>query len=122
VCSQSRRNRSDSHEPNQLSEKRLIVRNVADRCEPQQTAIVGSTGSELPPSSPGKTTIEERSGAESGALRPEAEAAGGLDPALALVLRRWPTLAAEQRLAVLEIIATGVALEPEPGAPRVASR
>jgi len=83
---------------------------------------VGSTGSELPRSSPGKTTIEERGGAESGAHRPEAEAAGGLDPALALVLRRWPTLAAEQRLAVLEIIATGVALEPEPGAPRVASR
>jgi hypothetical protein len=59
-------------------------------------------------------------GAESGALRPEAEAAGGLDPALALLSRRWPTLTPEQRLAILEIATTGAALEPEPGAMRVA--
>jgi len=48
ICVQSKAaaTSSDSHEPNQLGEKRLIVRNVADRCEPQQTAIVGSTGFE----------------------------------------------------------------------------
>lgn len=83
---------------------------------------MGSTGFELPADSPSEIEIGIVGGAESGAYRPEADAAGGLDPALALVLRRWPTLTAEQRLAVLEIIATGVALEPEPGAPRVASR
>ena len=83
---------------------------------------MGDIGSEPPADSPYDNEIGIPGGAESGALRPKVEAAGGLDPALALVLRRWPTLTAEQRLAVLEIIATGVALEAEPGAPRVARR
>jgi hypothetical protein len=44
----------------------------------------------------------------------------GLDPALALVTRRWPTLTGEQRLAILEIVATAAAPEPRPEALRVA--
>jgi hypothetical protein len=93
----------------QVGENRLIVRNVADRCEPQQTAIVGSTGFELPQSSPGKTTIEEPGGAESGAL----PAGPGADPLLAMVVEAWPSLPAAQRLAVVEIIA---AVGGRPGA------
>jgi hypothetical protein len=48
ICVQSKAaaTSSDSHELRQLSEKQLFVRNDASRCEPQQTAIVGSTGLE----------------------------------------------------------------------------
>ncbi|GDX95888.1 hypothetical protein LBMAG47_15520 [Planctomycetia bacterium] len=70
---------------------------------------MGSTGSELPQSSPGKTTIEEPGGAESGAL----PAWPGADPLLAMVVEAWPSLPADQRLAVVEIIA---AVGGRPGA------
>jgi integrase len=70
---------------------------------------VGSTGFELPQSFPGKTTIEEPGGAESGAL----PAWPGADPLLAMVVEAWPSLPADQRLAVVEIIA---AVGGRPGA------
>ena len=81
---------------------------------------MGDIGSELPADSPGGIEISVVGGAESGALRPEAEAAGGLDPALALVSLRWPTLTPEQRLSILEIATASAALEAEPGAMLVA--
>ena len=48
ICVQSKAatNSSASHESRQLSEKPLIVRTDADRCEPQQTDLVGNTGFE----------------------------------------------------------------------------
>jgi hypothetical protein len=58
----------------------------------------------LPPASPGSASSP----------------APGLDPALALVVGRWPGLTGEQRLAILEIVAASAAPEPRPGALRVA--
>lgn len=81
---------------------------------------MGNTGFERTTFLPGNVGGGQTGGAESGAVLPEATPADGLDPALALVVRRWPMLTAEQRLAVLEIIAAGVAPEAEPGALRVA--
>jgi len=48
ICVQSKAaaTSSDSHEVQQRSQKHVFVRNDASRCEPQQTAIVGSTGFE----------------------------------------------------------------------------
>jgi hypothetical protein len=83
---------------------------------------MGNTGFELPAFRSGEIEIGIIRGAESGALRPGTEPVGRLDPALALVARRWPTLTAEQRLAILEIIAAGIALEAEPEALSVARR
>ena len=77
---------------------------------------MGNTGFERTTFHPGKTGGGQTGGAESGAVLPEATPADGLDPTLALVVRRWPMLTAEQRLAVLEIIAAGVATGAEPGA------
>jgi hypothetical protein len=83
---------------------------------------VGGEGLEPTTFPAGNAGYAQTGGAESGAVLPEATPADGLDPALALVVRRWPMLTAEQRLAVLEIIAAGVATEAEPGALRVARR
>jgi integrase len=90
-----------------------LVRSGAEPCKTLHKCLVGNTGFELPADSPGGIEIGMAGGAESGALRPEAEAetADGLDPALALVMRRWASLTSDQRLAILEIITAGVALD-----------
>jgi hypothetical protein len=71
--------------------------------------------------------VAQVGGAECGALSalagpapgPELAPDAGLDPALMLVTRRWPTLTGEQRLAILEIVATASGPEPRPEALRV---
>ena len=71
---------------------------------------MGGEGLEHTTFPPGMIEVAQVGGAECGALSapagPEPEPApdAGLDPALALVTRRWPTLTGEQRLAILEIV------------------
>ena len=73
---------------------------------------VGATGFEQQPILSGKPGNVIPGGAECGALpadsaasKPDAGPAGGADPLLALVIEAWPTLTAEDRLAVVERIA-----------------
>ena len=77
-----------------------------------------NTGFEHTTFPPGKLAIAVIGGAESGAQKPVSAAP---DTALAFVSRRWPALTAEQRLAILEIVATSAAPEPERGSLRLAS-
>jgi hypothetical protein len=74
---------------------------------------VGATGFEQPSILSGKPGIVIPGGAECGALpagsagsTPDAGLAGGADALLALVIEAWPTLTAEERLAIVERIAT----------------
>ena len=74
---------------------------------------VGATRFEQQPILSGKPGNVIPGGAECGALpadsaasTPDAGLAGGADPLLALVIQAWPTLTAEDRLAVVERIAT----------------
>ena len=77
------------------------VRKVGATRFEQQLILSGKPGNVIP------------GGAECGALpadsapsTPDAGPAGGADPLLALVIEAWPTLTAEDRLAVVERIAT----------------
>ena len=60
---------------------------------------VGATRFEQPAISPGKMEVRVFGGAESGAV----QAGRRPDPVLDMVAARWPTLTAEQRLAIVEI-------------------
>jgi hypothetical protein len=76
---------------------------------------VGATRFEQPPILSGKPGDCIPGGAESGALHadsagstPDAGLAGGADPLLALVIEAWPTLTADERLAIVERIASKI--------------
>jgi hypothetical protein len=70
---------------------------------------VGATGFEQPPILPDETWYFAAGGAESGAICCRSAIGSGsppvADPLLAMVVEAWPSLPADQRLAVVEIIA-----------------
>jgi hypothetical protein len=74
--------------------------------------ILGVTGLEHPPESPGKTAFSESRDAESDAPRAPEPVADDLpattgDPDLRRVVEAWPTLSEAIRRAVMALIGTG---------------
>jgi hypothetical protein len=93
------------HEPQAASE--TVESPEGNAISPAAVAIlenqpVGDIGLEHPTFPPGKIEVRVLGGAESGAVQADRRP----DPVLDLVAARWPSLTAEQRLAIVAIITT----------------
>jgi hypothetical protein len=102
---------SEKPEPRNSRKKPHSLRQT----EEWKTNRVGATGFEQPPILSGKPGVVIPGGAESGALPADSPAltpntgpAGGADPLLDLVIEAWPTLTADERLAIIERIASKI--------------